>query len=72
MPKLAVQPMQITDVFAVPTVGLMALGFAGTASLGVELAGHLVTAIERRKRARLPRKKAKPRLVTVANSGHTI
>lgn len=28
-PKLAVKPMQITDVFAVPTVGLMALWFAG-------------------------------------------
>ena len=28
-PKLAVTPMQITDVFAVPSVGLMALWFAG-------------------------------------------
>lgn len=28
-PKLAVRPMQITDVFEVPTVGLMALWFAG-------------------------------------------
>ena len=28
-PKLAVTPMQITDVFSVPTVGLMALWFAG-------------------------------------------
>jgi hypothetical protein len=28
-PKLAVTPVQITDVFAVPTVGLMALWFAG-------------------------------------------
>ena len=28
-PKLDVQPMQITDVFAVPEVGLMALWFAG-------------------------------------------
>jgi len=28
-PKLAVTPMQVTDVFAVPTVGLMALWFAG-------------------------------------------
>ena len=28
-PKLAVVPMQITDVFAVPTVGLMSLWFAG-------------------------------------------
>ncbi|MBI1347341.1 exo-alpha-sialidase [bacterium] len=28
-PPLAVRPMQITDVFAVPTVGLMALWFAG-------------------------------------------
>jgi len=28
-PKLAVTPMQITDVFEVPTVGLMALWFAG-------------------------------------------
>ena len=28
-PKLAVIPMQITDVFEVPTVGLMALWFAG-------------------------------------------
>ncbi|MEZ0387203.1 MAG: sialidase family protein [Verrucomicrobium sp.] len=28
-PSLAVRPMQITDVFAVPTVGLMALWFAG-------------------------------------------
>ncbi len=28
-PKLAVRPMQITDVFAVPTAGLMALWFAG-------------------------------------------
>mgnify|MGYP005625567425 CR=1 FL=1 len=28
-PKLAVTPMQITDVFAVPDVGLMALWFAG-------------------------------------------
>lgn len=28
-PKLAVSPIQITDVFAVPTVGLMALWFAG-------------------------------------------
>lgn len=28
-PKLAVSPVQITDVFAVPTVGLMALWFAG-------------------------------------------
>jgi hypothetical protein len=28
-PKLAVRPVQITDVFAVPTVGLMALWFAG-------------------------------------------
>lgn len=28
-PKLAVTPIQITDVFAVPTVGLMALWFAG-------------------------------------------
>ena len=31
-PKLAVQPMQITDVFAVPKVGLMALWFAGNYS----------------------------------------
>lgn len=31
-PKLAVQPMQITDVFAVPDVGLMALWFAGNYS----------------------------------------
>ena len=31
-PKLAVPPMQITDVFAVPTVGLMALWFAGNYS----------------------------------------
>jgi hypothetical protein len=29
-PKLAVTPVQITDVFAVPTVGLMALWFAGS------------------------------------------
>ena len=28
-PKLAVTPVQITDVFSVPTVGLMALWFAG-------------------------------------------
>jgi hypothetical protein len=28
-PKFAVMPVQITDVFAVPTVGLMALWFAG-------------------------------------------
>lgn len=28
-PQLAVRPMQITDVFAVPTVGLMSLWFAG-------------------------------------------
>jgi len=28
-PKLAVTPMQITDIFAVPKVGLMALWFAG-------------------------------------------
>lgn len=28
-PKLAVSPMQITDIFSVPTVGLMALWFAG-------------------------------------------
>ena len=28
-PKLTVKPMQITDIFAVPTVGLMALWFAG-------------------------------------------
>ena len=28
-PKLSVTPVQITDVFAVPTVGLMALWFAG-------------------------------------------
>lgn len=28
-PKLAVRPMQINDIFAVPTVGLMALWFAG-------------------------------------------
>ncbi|MCE5237820.1 glycoside hydrolase [bacterium] len=28
-PKLAVTPMQITDVFSVPTIGLMALWFAG-------------------------------------------
>lgn len=28
-PRLAVQPVQITDVFAVPAVGLMALWFAG-------------------------------------------
>ena len=28
-PKLAVRPMQITDVLSVPTVGLMALWFAG-------------------------------------------
>jgi len=28
-PKLAVRPMQITDVFAVPKVGLLALWFAG-------------------------------------------
>ena len=31
-PKLAVTPIQITDVFAVPTVGLMALWFAGNYS----------------------------------------
>jgi hypothetical protein len=31
-PKLAVEPMQITDVFAVPEVGLMALWFAGNYS----------------------------------------
>lgn len=31
-PKLAVTPMQITDVFAVPSVGLMALWFAGNYS----------------------------------------
>jgi hypothetical protein len=31
-PKLAVAPMQITDVFAVPKVGLMALWFAGNYS----------------------------------------
>jgi len=31
-PKLAVSPMQITDVFAVPKVGLMALWFAGNYS----------------------------------------
>jgi hypothetical protein len=29
-PKLAVRPIQITDVFEVPTVGLMALWFAGS------------------------------------------
>jgi hypothetical protein len=28
-PKLAVAPVQVTDIFAVPTVGLMALWFAG-------------------------------------------
>lgn len=28
-PKLAVKPMQITDIFAVPKIGLMALWFAG-------------------------------------------
>ncbi len=28
-PKLAVAPVQITDIFSVPTVGLMALWFAG-------------------------------------------
>lgn len=28
-PKLAVSPMQITDVFSVPTLGLMAMWFAG-------------------------------------------
>ena len=28
-PKLAVAPMQVTDIFAVPKVGLMALWFAG-------------------------------------------
>lgn len=28
-PKLAISPVQITDVFSVPTVGLMALWFAG-------------------------------------------
>lgn len=28
-PKLVVRPMQITDIFTVPTVGLMALWFAG-------------------------------------------
>jgi hypothetical protein len=31
-PKLAVTPVQITDVFAVPTVGLMALWFTGSYS----------------------------------------
>ncbi len=31
-PKLAVQPMQITDTFAVPDVGMMALWFAGNYS----------------------------------------
>ncbi|MDF1741135.1 MAG: sialidase family protein [Verrucomicrobiales bacterium] len=31
-PKLAVQPMQVTDVFAVPEVGLMSLWFAGNYS----------------------------------------
>jgi len=31
-PELAIQPMQITDVFAVPDVGLMALWFAGNYS----------------------------------------
>ncbi|WP_047812658.1 exo-alpha-sialidase [Rhodopirellula islandica] len=31
-PELATQPMQITDVFAVPEVGLMALWFAGNYS----------------------------------------
>lgn len=31
-PKLAVRPMQITDVFSVPKVGLMALWFAGNYS----------------------------------------
>ena len=31
-PKLAARPMQITDVFAVPEVGLMALWFAGNYS----------------------------------------
>jgi hypothetical protein len=31
-PKLAVRPMQITDVFAAPEVGLMALWFAGNYS----------------------------------------
>ncbi|MFT5155369.1 MAG: hypothetical protein ACI841_005381 [Planctomycetota bacterium] len=31
-PKLAIQPMQITDVFAVPKVGLMALWLAGNYS----------------------------------------
>ncbi len=31
-PKLEVQPMQITDIFAVPDVGLMALWFAGSYS----------------------------------------
>ncbi|MEO9930339.1 sialidase family protein [Rhodopirellula bahusiensis] len=31
-PELATQPMQITDVFAVPDVGLMALWFAGNYS----------------------------------------
>ncbi len=29
-PKLAVAPVQITDIFSVPTVGLMALWFAGS------------------------------------------
>lgn len=37
-PELAVQPVQITDVFAVPGVGLMALWFGG--NYGKEDSGH--------------------------------
>lgn len=42
-PKLDVQPMQITDVFAVPKVGLMALWFAGNYGEGTNSSWGLVT-----------------------------
>lgn len=42
-PKLDPAPMQITDVFAVPTVGLMALWFAGDYSEGPKSSWGTVT-----------------------------
>lgn len=42
-PKLDVQPMQITDVFAVPKLGLMALWFAGNYGEGPNSSWGMVT-----------------------------
>ncbi len=42
-PKLAVRPVQISDVFAVPKVGLMALWFAGSYSDGSDHSWGTVT-----------------------------